>query len=65
MNDDELNDDDLDAMIDAGTALLRIPIEPAWRAPIRASLAVTLRLAARVEAVALPDEAEPAPVFHA
>lgn len=57
--------DDLDALIDAGTALLGIPIDPAWREAIRANLAVTLRLADSVDRFPLPDEADPAPVFRA
>ncbi len=60
-----MDDRDLDALIDAGCAALRIPIEPEWRRTVRASLSVTLHFAALVEAHALPDEAEPAPVFRA
>ena len=60
-----MQDSELDALIDAGTASLGIPIDPAWRQAIRANLAVTLRFAALVEAYPLPDEAEPAPVFRA
>ena len=60
-----MQDSELDALIDAGTACLGIPIDPAWHAAIRANLAVTLRFAALVEAHPLPDEAEPAPVFRA
>ena len=60
-----MQDSDLDRLIDAGTALLGIPVDPAWREAIRANLEVTLRLAATVDAFPLPDEAEPAPVFRA
>ncbi len=60
-----MQDSELDALIDAGTASLGIPFDPAWRQAIRANLAVTLRFAALVEAHPLPDEAEPAPVFRA
>ncbi|MGE0222505.1 MAG: DUF4089 domain-containing protein [Acetobacteraceae bacterium] len=60
-----MQDQDLDAMIDAGTAALGIPLDPAWREAVRANLAVTLRLAEQVDAFPLPDEAEPAPVFRA
>jgi hypothetical protein len=55
---------DLDSLIDAGTRLLGIPIEPAWKPAIEANLAVTLRLAALVDEFPLPDEADPAPVYH-
>jgi hypothetical protein len=54
----------MDALIDAGTALLGIPIDPDWRPAIRAHLEVTLRHAALVGAFALDDEADPAPVYR-
>jgi hypothetical protein len=57
--------DPLDDFIDAAARALGLPIEPAWKPAIRANLEVTLRLAALVGAFALPDEAEPAPVFAA
>jgi RNAse (barnase) inhibitor barstar len=55
----------LDALIDAGTATLGLPIEPEWKPGIRANLQVTLRLAQMVAEFELSDEAEPAPVFEA
>ncbi len=60
-----VKDDQLDALIDASAAALALPIEPEWKPAIRANLAVTLRLAAMVAELPLPDEAEPAPVFEA
>ncbi len=57
--------DPLDAYIDAAARALELPIDPAWKPAIRANLEVTLRLAAQVSEFALPDEAEPAPVFKA
>ena len=57
--------EDLDKLIEAGTALLGIPVQTDWLPTIRANLEVTLRLAALVEAFELPDEAEPAPVYRA
>lgn len=60
-----MQDEDLDALIDAGTKVLGISVDPAWRDAIRANLAVSLRFAALVEAHPLPDEADPAPVFRA
>lgn len=60
-----MQDSELDALIDAGTRALRIPVDPSWRPAIRESLAVTLRFADLVDAHPLPDEAEPAPVFRA
>ena len=36
--------DPLDAYIDSAAALLGLPLEPAWKGPIRANLDVTLKL---------------------
>jgi hypothetical protein len=55
----------LDALIDAGTALLGIPVHPEWRDAIRQHLAVSLDLARVVQEFPLPDQADPAPVFSA
>lgn len=60
-----MNDDDLDRLIAAGTALLNIPIEPGWQPTIRRHLAISLGHAAGVLDFALPDDADPAPVFLA
>lgn len=57
------DDADLDAYAAAGCALLGLPIAPEWRDAIRANLRVSLTLGALVGGFALPDEAEPAPVF--
>lgn len=56
--------DPLDALVAAGTAVLDIPVDPAWQAAIREHLAVILRHAEAVGAFPLDDEAEPAPVFR-
>ena len=55
----------LDDFIVAGARALELTIDKAWMPAVRANLAVTLRLAALVTAFALPDDAEPAPVFKA
>ncbi|MFZ0837599.1 MAG: DUF4089 domain-containing protein [Xanthobacteraceae bacterium] len=55
----------LDDFIDAAARALDLPIEDAWRPAIAANLRVTLEHAAAVEAFALPDDAEPGPVFKA
>jgi hypothetical protein len=60
-----MTDDDLDAFITAGTALLHLPIQPAWRAAIRLHLEISMTLADIVLAFPLPDESDPAPVFTA
>jgi hypothetical protein len=55
----------LDGFVEAAARALALPIEPQWRAAIKANLEVNLRLASFVAEFALPDEAEPAPVFTA
>jgi hypothetical protein len=55
----------LDGFIDAAARVLALPVEPQWRAAIKANLETNLRLAAFVAEFALPDETEPAPVFTA
>jgi hypothetical protein len=55
----------LDAFIDAASAVLGLTIEAAWRPAVAANLRVTFEHAASVEAFALPDDAEPAPIFKA
>ena len=57
--------DPLDGFIEAAARLLALPLEPQWHAAVKANLEVNLRLAAFVAEFALPDEAEPAPVFTA
>ena len=61
----ETNNEALDKLIDASATVLALPIEPAWKPAIKGNLQVTLRLAAIVAELELPDEAEPAPVFEA
>jgi hypothetical protein len=57
--------DSLDALIAASAELLGIAIDPSWAPAVKANLDVILRQAAVVEGFALPDDAEPAPVFTA
>ena len=57
--------DPLDDFIVASARALDIKIDKAWMPAVRANLAVTLRLAQQVSGFALPDDAEPAPVFKA
>jgi 1-carboxybiuret hydrolase subunit AtzG-like protein len=57
--------DPLDGFIDAAARMLALPVEPQWRAAIRANLEVNLRMANFVAEFALPDETEPAPIFTA
>ncbi len=60
-----MSDDDIDAFIDAGCRLLGIPVREEWRETIRLHLALSLDHARHVGQFALPDEADPAPVFTA
>ncbi len=57
--------DKLDDFIDAATAALNLPLEPAWKGAVKANLEVSLRHAAAYADFPLPDEAEPAPIFKA
>jgi hypothetical protein len=57
--------DPLDDFVQSAARLLALPIEPQWLAAIKANLEVNLRLAELVAEFALPDEAEPAPIFTA
>ncbi|OYX79754.1 MAG: DUF4089 domain-containing protein [Bradyrhizobium sp. 35-63-5] len=55
----------LDDFIAAAAATLGLPLEPAWQPAVKANLEVSLKLANLVAEFALPDEAEPAPIFKA
>jgi hypothetical protein len=55
----------LDDFILSGASALGLTIDKAWMPAVRSHLEVTLRHGASVTAFALPDEAEPAPVFKA
>jgi hypothetical protein len=55
----------LDDFITAGARTLGLAIDKAWMPAVRSHLDVTLRHGALVAAFALPDDAEPAPVFKA
>jgi hypothetical protein len=55
--------DHLDAYVAAAATALALPLDPAWGPSIRANLDVSLKLARLVDEFALPDEAEPAPVY--
>ena len=57
--------DALDALVEAGAKALGLPLDPAWQASVKFNLALILRHAALVEEFPLPDDAEPAPVYHA
>ena len=60
-----LTPDPLDDFVAAGARALDLRIDKAWMPAVRGHLQVTLRHGALVAAFALPDDAEPAPVFKA
>jgi hypothetical protein len=55
----------LDDFIIASARALSLTIDKAWIPEVRSNLEVTLRHGALVAAYALPDDAEPAPIFKA
>ncbi len=57
--------DAVDTMIAASAQALGLALDPAWQAGIKLNLQLVLRHAALVDEFLLPDDAEPAPVFHA
>ena len=57
--------DAIETLADASAQALALPIEPSWRAGVRFNLKLLLTHAARIDAFALPDDTEPAPVFRA
>ena len=57
--------DPLDDFIAAGARSLDLKIRKEWLAAVRTHLRVTLDHGARVTDFALPDDAEPAPVYEA
>jgi len=52
-------------LVAANARALGLTLEPAWRGGVAFNLQLILRHAALVEAFVLPDDTEPAPVFHA
>ena len=55
----------IDALVAASAQALGLALDPAWHDGIAFNLGLILRHAALVDEFALPDDAEPAPVFHA
>jgi hypothetical protein len=55
----------VDAFVAASAQALGLTLDPAWHKSIAFNLRLILRHAAVVDEFALPDDAEPAPVFHA
>jgi len=57
--------DSIDALVEASARALGLTLDPAWHASVAFNLRLILSHAARLDEFALPDEAEPASVFHA
>jgi hypothetical protein len=55
----------LDDFIIASARTLGLTIDKAWMPEVRSNLEVTLRHGNLVAAFAMPDDAEPAPIFKA
>ena len=55
----------IDALVAASAQALGLTLNPAWHDSVAFNLRLILRHAALVDEFALPDDAEPAPVFHA
>ena len=57
--------DSINALVEASARALGLTLDPAWQASVAFNLRLILSHAARLDEFALPDEAEPASVFHA
>jgi len=57
--------DAIDGLVAASAQALGLNIEPAWRGGVKFNLQLILRIGALVDEFPLPDDTEPAPVFHA
>ncbi len=57
--------DTIDALVAASAQALRLPLDAAWHGGVKFNLQLILRMAALFDDFALPDDTEPAPVFHA
>ena len=57
--------DPIETLATAGAQALALPIDPAWRGAVKFNLKLLVQHAARIDAFALADETEPAPVFRA
>lgn len=57
--------DDIDALVAAGARALGIPLDPAWQTSVAFNLRLILSHAAKIDGFPLPDDAEPAAIFHA
>jgi Protein of unknown function (DUF4089) len=57
--------DAIDGLVTDSARALGLALDPAWYGGVKFNLQLILRLGAMVDEFALPDDTEPAPVFHA
>jgi Protein of unknown function (DUF4089) len=57
--------DPIGEIVAASAAALGLKLDPAWEANVKFNLQLILRHAALVDEFPLPDDTEPAPIFHA
>jgi hypothetical protein len=57
--------DAIDRIVDASAQALGLNIEPVWHGGVKFNLQLILRFASLFDEFPLPDDAEPAPIFHA
>jgi hypothetical protein len=57
--------DAIQVLVTANAQTLGLTLDPAWHGSVAFNLRLILRHAALVDEFVLPDDAEPAPVFHA
>ena len=57
--------EDIGVLVEANAQALGLPLDPAWRDVVAFNLRLIFRMASLVDEFPLPDDTEPAPVFHA
>jgi hypothetical protein len=57
--------DNMGALVAASAQALGLAIDAAWEDNVKSNLQLILRHAALVDEFPLPDDTEPAPIFHA
>ena len=57
--------DPIDSLVAASAQALGLNIEPAWYGGVKFNLQLILRFASLVDEFPVPEDMEPAPVFHA
>ena len=57
--------DSINALVAASARALGITLDSSWKAGVEFNLQLILSHAARLDGFTLPDDAEPAPIFHA